>query len=184
VPYILRQVAFFGEARDRLDQVWREVFGDQELLEGLSEPFVRAEWAQIVQAKGLTGQKGYLMASRAGRGIPLDRKKRAALWGIFADYWARLISEGLAEPDDAYREATEILSAEAPNLPYATVIVDEAQDMGEQAFRLIRAIVQRPPPATGTPSSSWATRISGSTADGPPCPPAGSTSGAARSGCA
>jgi superfamily I DNA/RNA helicase len=56
-----------------------------------------------------------------------------------------MISEGLAEPDDAYREAIEILSAEAPNLPYATVIVDEAQDMGEQAFRLIRAIVPTAP---------------------------------------
>jgi len=56
-----------------------------------------------------------------------------------------MISGGLAEPDDAYREATDILSSEAPNLPYAAVIVDEAQDMGEQAFRLIRAIVPESP---------------------------------------
>ena len=136
-----RDVAFFGEARDRLDQVWREVFDDHELLEGLSEPFVRSEWTQIVQAKGLTELKTYLKSSRAGRGTPLDRRKRAALWDIFADYRARLTSEGLAEPDDAYREATEILTSEAPNLPYSAVIVDEAQDMGEQAFRLIRAII-------------------------------------------
>ncbi len=52
-----------------------------------------------------------------------------------------MISEGLAEPDDAYREATEIITSEAPNLSYKTVIVDEAQNMGEQVFRLIRAIV-------------------------------------------
>lgn len=140
-----REVAFFGEARDRLDQVWRSVFDDHELPEGLSEPFIRTEWTQIVQAKGLADQRGYLKASRSGRGTPLDRKKRAALWDIFADYRARLISEGLAEPDDAYREATEILTSEAPNLPYAAVIVDEAQDMGEQAFRLIRAIVPEAP---------------------------------------
>ncbi|MCZ8133546.1 MAG: UvrD-helicase domain-containing protein [Rhodobacteraceae bacterium] len=140
-----REVAFFGEARDRLDQVWKDVFDDHELPEGLSEPFVRAEWTQIVQAKGLTDQKGYLKASRAGRGTPLDRKKRAVLWDIFADYRARLISEGLAEPDDAYREATEILTSKAPNLPYTAVIVDEAQDMGEQAFRLIRSIMPETP---------------------------------------
>lgn len=140
-----REVAFFGEARDRLDQVWKDVFDDHELPEGLSEAFVRAEWAQIVQAKGLTDQKAYLKASRAGRGTPLDRKRRAVLWDIFADYRARLISEGLAEPDDAYREATEILTSEAPNLPYAAVIVDEAQDMGEQAFRLVRAIIPETP---------------------------------------
>ncbi|MCE5972600.1 AAA family ATPase [Sinirhodobacter sp. WL0062] len=136
-----REVAFFGEARDRLDQIWREVLDDHELPEGLSEPFIRAEWTQIVQAKGLTDQRAYLKASRAGRGTPLDRRKRTALWDVFADYRARMISAGLAEPDDAYREAIEILASEAPNLPYAAVIVDEAQDMGEQAFRLIRAIV-------------------------------------------
>lgn len=142
----IREVAFFDEGRDRLDLVWRSVFDDHELGEGLSESFVRAEWAQIVQAKGLADLRGYLKASRTGRGTPLDRKKRAQLWEIFADYRARLISEGLAEPDDAYREANEILSSEAPNLPYAAVVLDEAQDMGEQAFRLIRAIV----PATPT----------------------------------
>jgi superfamily I DNA/RNA helicase len=146
-----RNVAFFGEAQERLDQIWREVFDVRGLPEGLSEQFVRSEWAQIVQAKGLTDQKSYLKASRAGRGTPLDRRKRLALWEIFADYRARMTSEGLAEPDDAYREATEILSAEASSLPYAAVIVDEAQDMGEQAFRLIRAIV--PPTPAGDSNS-------------------------------
>ena len=146
-----RNVAFFGEAQERLDQIWREVFDVRGLPEGLSEQFVRSEWAQIIQAKGLTDQKSYLKASRAGRGTPLDRRKRLALWEIFADYRARMTSEGLAEPDDAYREATEILSAEASSLPYAAVIVDEAQDMGEQAFRLIRAIV--PPTPAGDSNS-------------------------------
>lgn len=140
-----REVAFFGEARERLDQIWQEVFDDHDLPEGLSEPFVKAEWYQIVQAKGLTDKRAYLKASRAGRGTPLDRRKRATLWALFEDYSARMISEGLAEPDDAYREAIDILSSEAPNLPYAAVIVDEAQDMGEQAFRLIRAIVPESP---------------------------------------
>lgn len=140
-----REIAFFGEARDRLNQIWREVFDDHAVPDGLSEPFVRAEWAQIVQANGLTDRMDYLKASRAGRGTPLDRRKRAALWDVFADYRARLMSEGLAEPDDAYREAIALLSSSAPNLPYASVIVDEAQDMGEQAFRLIRAIVPETP---------------------------------------
>ena len=140
-----REVAFFGEARERLDNIWREVFDHHSLPEGLTESFVKAEWSQIVQAKGLTDRKAYLKVSRTGRGTPLDRRKRAVLWDLFEDYRARMISEALAEPDDAYREAIEILLAEAPNQPYAAVIVDEAQDMGEQAFRLIRAIVPETP---------------------------------------
>lgn len=140
-----RQVAYFGEARDQLDEIWSEVFDDHELPEGLSEEFVKAEWVQIIQAKGLIDKRSYLKVSRAGRGTPLDRRKRAALWDVFSDYRARMISAGLAEPDDAYREATELLISEAPNLPYAAVVVDEAQDMGEQAFKLIRAIVPEKP---------------------------------------
>jgi superfamily I DNA/RNA helicase len=56
-----------------------------------------------------------------------------------------MMDAGLAEPDDAYREAIEILGSEAPSLSYSSVVVDEAQDMGEQAFRLIRAIVPKRP---------------------------------------
>lgn len=140
-----RDIAYFGEERARLDEIWREIFDERGVPEGLSEAFVRAEWEQIVQAKGLMTERSYFKVARTGRGTPLDRRKRSALWDIFAVYRSRMIDEGLAEPDDAYREAVEILGAEAPNLPYSSIVVDEGQDMGEQAFRLIRAIVPEGP---------------------------------------
>ena len=136
-----RRIAYFGEDRDRLDELWDEVFADHALPSGLTEAFVRSEWAQIIQAKGVADRRGYLKVSRAGRGTPLDRRKRAALWDVFEDYRMRMLSEGLAEPDDAYREAIEILQSEVPGLTYASAVVDEAQDMGEQAFRLVRAMM-------------------------------------------
>ncbi|MCL2713894.1 MAG: AAA family ATPase [Alphaproteobacteria bacterium] len=136
-----RAIVYFGESRDRLDAIWREVLDDHVRPDGLSDEFIRAEWAQVVQAKGVMTEQEYLKVSRAGRGTALDRRSRALLWRIFSSYRARMVDEGLAEPDDGYREAAEILKAEAPTLPYRAVIVDEAQDMGEQAFRLIRAIV-------------------------------------------
>ncbi|GAA6159161.1 ATP-dependent helicase [Ruegeria sp. HU-ET01832] len=136
-----RQVAYSSEARNQLEEIWGEVFEVHELPENLNEDFAKAEWVQVVQAKGLTDKRAYLKVSRAGRGTSLDRRKRATLWDIFSDYRARVVSAGLAEADDAYREAAELLLSEAPNLPYAAVVVDEAQDMGEQAFKLIRAIV-------------------------------------------
>lgn len=138
-----RRIAYFGEDRHRLDELWDEVFADHALPSGLTEAFVRSEWAQIIQAKGVADRRGYLKVSRAGRGTPLDRRKRAALWDIFEDYRMRMLSEGLAEPDDAYREAIQILQSEASGLSYASVVVDEAQDMGEQAFRLVRAMMPR-----------------------------------------
>jgi superfamily I DNA/RNA helicase len=146
-----RTIVYFGADADRLNEIWKEVFDDLGTPAGLSEDFIRAEWAQVVQAKGILTDRDYFRASRNGRGTPLDRKKRAELWAIFDAFRARMLTEGLAEPDDAYREAVSILSATAASLPYAFVVVDEAQDMGEQAFRLIRAIVA--PKSTGDDNS-------------------------------
>jgi len=135
-----REIVYFGENRERLDQIWREVL-DAHTVPELSEEFIRAEWEQVVQAKGVMTESAYFKLPRTGRGTALDRRRRASLWKIFSDFRARMVDERLAEPDDAYRDAIEILNSEASNLPYSSVVVDEAQDMGEQAFRVVRAIV-------------------------------------------
>jgi superfamily I DNA/RNA helicase len=136
-----RRVANTAQDEEQLNDLWTETFDAFVLPEGLTEAFVRAEWEQIIQAKGIDDLNGYLRASRAGRGTPLNRSKRKELWNLFATYRAKLIQSGLAERDDVYREAIPLLNAEPGKLGYATVIVDEAQDMGEQAFRLIRALI-------------------------------------------
>ncbi len=146
-----RRIAYFGEDLAEIDTIWDQVFSTHTVPAGLSREFVKAEWAQVVQAKGVDDLRGYLKVSRAGRGTPLDRQIRAKLWELFEDYRARLLDAGLAEPDDAYREAVTLLEAGAIKLPYSSVVIDEAQDMGEQAFRLVRAIVR--PHATGDQNS-------------------------------
>ena len=50
---------------------------------------------------------------------------------------------GVKEVDDAYRDATALLTGESANpatLGYAAAIVDEAQDMGAPEFRLLRIV--------------------------------------------
>ncbi|WP_334395231.1 3'-5' exonuclease [Bradyrhizobium sp. AZCC 2289] len=65
------------------------------------------------------------------------------IWAIFAAYRARLDQENLSEPEDAYRAAREILAAKPALLPYRAVVVDEAQDLGAEAFKLIAAIAPK-----------------------------------------
>jgi hypothetical protein len=91
------------------------------------------------RANGLAEEKAYLFASRVGRGTPLDRKKRSEIWTLFEVYRSRLQEEAISEPDDAYRDARAILAGRPGLLPYKAVVVDEGQDMGGEAFRLIRA---------------------------------------------
>ena len=136
-----RRVATTAEDQDQIANLWLEVFDTSTTPDGLTEEFVKAEWEQIIQAKGLDDLNSYLKASRAGRGTPLNRAKRKNLWNIFALYCAKLLQSGLAERDDVYREAIPLLLGEPGKQGYATVIVDEAQDMGEQAFKLIRALI-------------------------------------------
>ena len=136
-----RRVATSSEDHSKINDLWLEVFDTYQLPAGLTEVFVKAEWEHIIQAKGLVDLPAYLKISRAGRGTPLNRSKRKELWNIFALYRAKLVQSGLVERDDVYREVIPLLQGEPGKLGYAAVIVDEAQDMGEQAFKLIRALV-------------------------------------------
>ncbi|WP_424753645.1 UvrD-helicase domain-containing protein [Methylobacterium sp.] len=110
---------------------------------GLSADFLRDEWRQVVQANGIKELSAYLRVQRAGRGTPIDRRTKEKVWTIFAAYRARLDSEGLSEPEDAYRDAREILQAKPALLPYRAVVVDEAQDFGMQAFQLISELAPK-----------------------------------------
>jgi hypothetical protein len=62
-----------------------------------------------VPANGISDVSQYLRVQRTGRGTPLDRKTKERVWAIFAAYRAKLDQAALSEPEDAYRDAREIL---------------------------------------------------------------------------
>jgi superfamily I DNA/RNA helicase/mRNA-degrading endonuclease RelE of RelBE toxin-antitoxin system len=108
----------------------------------LPQAFYREEWERVISAQGIENRDQYLQASRAGRGIKLSRKGRAAVWTVFEEYRHILSKESLKEREDAFRDARQFI-ANSPNvLPYQTIIVDEAQDMGSEAFKLLAQIVK------------------------------------------
>lgn len=134
-----RRIVFPGD--EKPESFWAEAVSNYGPELGLETKFYQDEWNAVVQANGVSSRDEYLKAPRVGRGTRLDRKKKADIWKVFEAYRARLDEEGLLEPDDAYRLAREILLSKPSTLPYKAVVVDEAQDMGPEAFRLIRALV-------------------------------------------
>lgn len=104
--------------------------------------FYREEWHRVVQAQGIETLDEYKRASRVGRGTTLSRSARTKVWPIFEEYRSQMLDARKKEVDEAYRDAANLLAEDRAGLPYAGVIVDEAQDMGPQAFRLLRAIVE------------------------------------------
>lgn len=103
--------------------------------------FYRDEWEQVIQPHGITALRDYLRVSRVGRGQPLSRKWRKEIWPVFDQYRTSLTEHGLKEREDALRDARLLLEREGDVLPYVAVVVDEAQDMGMQAFKLIRQMI-------------------------------------------
>jgi len=73
--------------------------------------------------------------------VVLSRAKRDAVWPVFEEYRAQLASRRLKEVDDAYRDAAQLIEKNK-HYPYSAIVVDETQDFGPQALRLLRALIE------------------------------------------
>ena len=94
-----------------------------------------------MQAQNITSAEQYVKAPRLGRGTKLSREQKKKVWEVFQEYRAQLNEHGQKEFVDLIRDARSLIETKQLKLPYRSVIVDEAQDMSSEAFRLIRAIV-------------------------------------------
>ena len=125
----------------RHDEAWQRALDLKATDLDVTDAFYDDEWEQVIQAHGITTLDEYLRVSRVGRGARLNRAARAKAWCVFEEYRTQLAERGLKEVDDAYRDAAALLKDNGDVLDYVVVIVDEAQDLGTQAYRLIRRIV-------------------------------------------
>lgn len=127
------------------NEYWKKALDLAPVDLGLPEAFYRDEWEKVIQPQSIDTLDEYKRAKRIGRGTRLNRSERVRIWPVFAEYRNLLSSNGKREVDDAYRDAAALIELDPGVLPYASVVVDEAQDMGFQAFRLIRKIVPEGP---------------------------------------
>ena len=109
----------------------------------LDEAFYIEEWERVVAAQGVQDLDGYRQVSRIGRRTILGRAKRDLVWPVFEEYRTLLSSKRLKDVDDAYRDAAQLLAADGAPAPYSAIVVDETQDFGPQALRLIRAMIAK-----------------------------------------
>ena len=109
----------------------------------LDESFYAEEWDQVVAPQGVQSLDDYRRVTRVGRKTVLSRGKRDLSWPVFEEYRAQLSARRLKDVDDAYRDAAQLLAEEAGAGvgTYSAIVVDETQDFGPQALRLIRAMV-------------------------------------------
>jgi superfamily I DNA/RNA helicase len=127
--------------QDEAAACWHRALAVKDPSLGFDEEFYAAELEQVVLAQGVATLDAYRSARRVGRGVVLSRAKRDAIWPVFEEYRAQLASRRLKEVDDAYRDAAQLIEKERHH-PYAAIVVDETQDFGPQALRLLRALIE------------------------------------------
>lgn len=144
VSFLKKRGYDYGLLMDSREEkrLWEQAYSEKSASLDLSMAFFQEEWARVVQPQSVDSVEAYKKASRIGRGTRLNRQQRVDIWPVFERYRHLLASNYLKESDDVYRDARHLLENEpALRPPVCSVIVDEAQDMGTQAFMLIRALV-------------------------------------------
>lgn len=106
--------------------------------------FLAAEYAQVVLSNGITSREAYYKVRRPGRGVALDRAKRAAVWDVIEAYRAQARIAGSVD----FAEAATIAAAHLRRVGSTNgvfiadhVLVDEGQDLGPGHWQLMRALV-------------------------------------------
>jgi superfamily I DNA/RNA helicase len=131
----------YDRKQDAALQAWQAAMAVRDTKLDLPDGFYEQELEQVILAQGITTLEQYRTARRTGRGVVLSRAKRDGIWPVFEEYRGQLSSRKLKEVDDAYREVAELLSGTAPVSDYSAIVIDETQDFGPQALKLLRALI-------------------------------------------
>lgn len=136
----------YDRKQDAPLQAWQAALAVRDTTLDLPAHFYEQELEQVILAQGITTRDHYRTARRTGRESVLSRAKRDAVWPVFEEYRGQLSSRKLKEVDDAYREVADLLLADGERAAdYSAIVVDETQDFGPQALRLLRAVIPSGP---------------------------------------
>lgn len=132
----------YDRKQDGAMQAWQAALAVRDTSLDLPDNFYEQELEHVVLAQGITTLDEYRTARRTGRAVTLSRGKRDAVWPVFEEYRGQLASRKLKEVNDAYREVAAVLTVETTaSVPYSAIVVDETQDFGPQALKLLRAMI-------------------------------------------
>jgi len=126
---------------NKTDGLWEQALISKPSKLDLTDSFFKEEWERVIQENAVSTLNDYIKVSRAGRGTRLSRTQRKLIWEVFEEYKLLLSSKNYKEPSDAMRDARTIIKSEKLDSHYSNIIIDEAQDLNAEAFRLIRDIV-------------------------------------------
>lgn len=111
-----------------------------------SPAFFEGEYLHVVLSQSISTRDQYFSARRPGRGVALDRRKRADVWAVIEAYRQATSLAGKMSFAEMAAVATATLNAGAMDgAPADHVLVDEGQDLSPLHWGLLRALVAEGP---------------------------------------
>jgi hypothetical protein len=104
--------------------------------------FVKKEYQEVILLHGISQLSDYLKQSRIGRGQPITRKQRLALWQLVEEYQQLKKAGNYLDRAELFNKLSEHYNALPDDQkPYSHVIADEVQDMANVELRFLRSLV-------------------------------------------
>lgn len=125
---------------DNFEKCWKKALALRDSSLELPESFYQDEWEKVILPQRVLSQMDYFKASRIGRGVPLARQHRAKVWPVFEEMRLQMHQANIATLPDATFAVLDLLAEKTP--PYRAVIVDEAQDFGQETLCLLRGLAK------------------------------------------
>ncbi|MFJ5145674.1 3'-5' exonuclease [Curtobacterium sp. NPDC088465] len=106
-----------------------------------SPAFLESEYLQVILPNGVTSRSDYFAARRPGRGVALDRAKRAQVWSVVEQFRRNARTHRRLSWAELSSVAAAYLDVHPEERPADHVLVDEAQDLTPSHWRMLRALV-------------------------------------------
>ncbi|MGW0206142.1 UvrD-helicase domain-containing protein [Streptomyces sp. NPDC003233] len=172
---VITENALSGRSKRRIDDrtalnELRAVLNELGQQRSWEPEFLLEEWEQVILGQSVTTRAAYFQTRRAGRGHPLTRPERAAIWNVLDRFTASLDNKGVEtwgqaaeraaryemeraariQARQAYKDQVggrDLIHRDAEASPldlkhrYRHVVVDEAQDLRAAHWKMLRAMV-------------------------------------------
>ena len=103
----------------------------------LAPSFLEAEYAMVVLPQRITTREQYFKARRPGRGVALDRGRRAQVWDLVEAYRAAGAVGRWLDFNERAAVAAEVLERTGAMADH--LLVDEGQDLTPSKWQMLRA---------------------------------------------
>ncbi len=129
------------KAEDAFSLAWKGAGRDSLLVDVDPNPdYWREEINRVIKGRGLTSLEEYRAVQRYGRRTALQPAHREAAWLLYEEYELLRRTRGVDDFNDVLLAALEELRRRPLDRPYASVIVDEVQDLTLVGVKLLHAL--------------------------------------------